>query len=578
MSDICTPEFNDQTRKMQDRVKELREQLKATQRDYTRMTQLDKQAASLKNVAGPYSRVKKPGTGEYGEPVKARQLEIDRLKRQAEELLAKGDRLNMSRAKKVMAISHNIQMAFILASKTVYEHLAFAVGGGHVGSLVADATRSVARHIPGVKGLAEQAPRYGTGLSWQAMKDRAQGLREAPRQAWNQVWNGASDRELPFSSTKHTDEFYNYLGTIADALKTPGALDKTLEVTRAIGGKVGGTHAAVKEFLTQPEFREEIGRQSRHLVKGMEKNGATTEQIAQFMNRESTQAMLSAKGVARAYTEKMQGKNVWNSSVDRWIGTLRNSNSTLANGLAWAFDMVEPIRKIGVNIADRQVSNLAGAFRALPDIFKKGEMTPERADQIMFNIGRQGVGATMVAVGMLYYTKMGGVPGTFKKKDQPKYKDSSGGEIKPGDSEFLPGSAFHGDVFGLLQIGASMAQVYQKEYGKENGAALALDALGRPTYNWFQRTIPYTDTARRISNTLDYGRGHGKYGNPWWEVLGNVTRSATVPGFLQRKAADDDPYKGFRTPHNIPQDIEMGIPGHGVPALGIPGRLDVPKH
>jgi hypothetical protein len=571
MSNICTPEFNDQTRKLQEKAKALREQLKATQRDATRLEQLEKQSAELRQAKGPYSKVNFKSDKEYGEAVKKAQLERDRLRAQADELIAKGERLSQSPAKKVLATAHNLQMAMILASKVVYEHLAYAVGGGHIGSLIADVTRSAAKHtIPGLKGIAEKAPRYGQGISWKAFKDRVQGAKEAPRQAFNQIWHGAADREVGGKVARHsTDEFYSYLGTLSEAIKTPGVLNKAMETTRAISGYVGRTHAATKEFLTQPEFRETVGRETRYLEKNLEKQGVPPEKAADFMQRESTQATLASKGVAQAFTEKMQGKNIINSAVDRWVGALEKSDSVGANALAGIFKAVEPVRKIGVNIADRQVSNLAGAGRALVDVMQKGDMTPERADRIMFNIGRQGVGATMLAVGVLYYAKMGGVPGVFTKKEQPQLKDEKGNPIKPGESEFLPKEAFHGDVFALVQIGASMMQVYEKEHGKEKGVQLALDVLGRPTYNWFERTIPYTDTARRTASTLEYGRG-------WGEVLGNILRSHVVPGFVQQKARDEDPYKGFRKQKSISDDLKVGIPGHGISGM-FGGREDVPK-
>lgn len=568
MNPGCTPEHNDKTRQMMDELEKLKAKHHEVVRAVNREKALNAKAAQHEETlrTGKVPEKVKRQPIEYPESVKKAQLKADRLARQVDEIIAKGERLNMSPAKKLLDIRTNLQMAMILASKTVYEHLGFAVVGGHLGSLISDVSRTVAKSIvPGVRGVAEGAPRYGQGLSWQALKDRygKKGFLNSPRQAWNQAWHGAADREMGGSARRTTDEFYSHLGTLADAIKTPGFLNKVMETTRAVSGKIGGTHAATKEFLAQPEFAETVGRETRYLERSMKKNGATDEQVAEFMSRESTQATIAAKGVANAYSEKMQGKNIFNSAVDRWVGALEKSDSLAANLMAGVFKQIEPIRKIGMNIADRQVSNMFGGIRAgLAAWRNKGKLTPELRDYIMFNVGRQGVGLTLLAVGALYYTKFGGVPGVFSKKEGAPVKDENGNPIIPGESDMLPASAFHGSEFGLLQIGASMMQVYQKEYGKEHGAELALDVLGRPTWNWFERTIPYTNTARITDNTLAYGRGHGKYGNPWWEVLGNNLRSLVVPSFLQQKAREDDPYKKYRTPRNLSDDIKLGIPGY----------------
>jgi hypothetical protein len=70
----------------------------------------------------------------------------------------------------------------------------------------------------------------------------------------------------------------------------------------------------------------------------------------------------------------------------------------------------------------------------------------------------------------------------------------------------------------------------------------------------FERTIPYTDQARRVSNTVQYGRG-------WSEAAGNQIRSMTVPLIVQQEAQREDPRKGYPKPRNIKEDIESGIPG-----------------
>jgi len=294
----------------------------------------------------------------------------------------------------------------------------------------------------------------------------------------------------------------------------------------------------------------------------MEKDGKTPEQIEQFMQRESTQAAISTKALERAYESKMQGKNPLSSSVDALVGTLDKSDNVGANFLGFLIKTIVPVRKVGVNVVKQGTSLMAGGVKALVAGFKKGEMTPERADYIMKNIGQQGAGAALLTAGILFYNKFGGVPGVFSKKDQPAQKDATGNVIKPGEAEGFGSEAFHGAPAAIIQIGASMAQVFQKEHGKEKGADLALDVALKPTLNWMIRTIPYTDQARRYANTLEYGRARkGGLVAGVEQIAGDTARSMTIPGVVQQYAAEQDKFKGFRKPRNVKEDIELGIPG-----------------
>lgn len=566
MTDICTPDFNDQTRKMQERVKELREQLKATQRDATRLTQVEKQSAGYREkiATGDTTRPQKPEPKPYGEAVLNAIAERNRLRSQVEELLAKGDRLNRTVAQKILGIGHDIGMAAILASLHVFPKLAYAVAGGHVGSLISDATRSVAKAvIPGVKRIAEQSPQYGQGLNWDALKGRWQGVKEAPKEILNQLKYGQALREAAFgNASRMSDEYMTHVGTMTEAIRTEGALNKTAEVVRQAAGYIGRTHAAVKEFLAQAEFREGVARESKFLANKFKEQGMTPEQVQHVMSQESTQAAIGTKALERAYESKMQGKNALSSSVDAMVGTLDRSKNPFINSLGFLFKRAFPVRKVGVNIAIRQTEHLAGGAKALVESMRDGAMTPERADYIMKNIGRQGVGAALVTAGILYYQQIGGVPGVFSKKDAPQLKDAQGNAIKPGESEGFSSETFHGAELSLLQIGASMAQVLQKEHGKEQGLDLALDVALKPTLNWYARTIPYTDQFRRWTNTMQMGRGRtGGVTAGLGEIAGDTLRSSVVPGVVQQYAASQDPYKGFRRPRNITEDVKMGIPG-----------------
>ena len=377
----------------------------------------------------------------------------------------------------------------------------------------------------------------------------------------NQVKYGQAAMESAHGKiNKMSDEYFTFAGTLKDAWQTPGLMNKISETARTVSSYVGRTHAAEKELLVQPERRETEYRVSEHLAESLKKQGLSEEEARNYMSQETVQAAIGARAVERGYDAKMQGKNAINSGIDANIGVWQRSKSAGANFAAFVFNMIEPVRKIGMNIADRQLHNIGGSAYALREAMGKDKMTPERADYIMENIGRQGVGATLLTIGALYYTKFGGVPGVFSKKDSPKKKDEAGNLLKPGESEWVGTEMFHSAEFGLLQIGASMADVYNKEYGRKKGAQLAIDTFLSPVGNWFIRTIPYTDTARRIAQTAYQGRGQ-KEGLPGTlsETAGNLA-GGFVPGAVRNVAQWTDPRPGYYRPRNFAEDVEQGVP------------------
>lgn len=564
MTQGCTPEYNQHTRDLMAKLEGLRAQAKEAARNQSRQTQLEKQSAGMKEKikAGDLSRPAKREPIQYDQGVMHALMERNRLRGQIENLIAKGDRLNRSPVKKVLGIVHDLQMGAILASWHVFKKLGYAVAGGHVQSLLGDVTRSAVRNIPGIRGIAEQSPQYGHGLNWDALKARWQGVKEAPKQALEQLNSGQATREATMGNTaRASDEYMTHIGTMAEALKTEGRLNKVAEVVRTAAGYVGRTHAAEKEFLAQPEFREGIARQSKFLIEQMQKEKMPPEAIKAAMENEVTQGTIGAKALERAYESKMQGKNPLSAGMDAFIGTLDRSDNVGANFLGFAIKTMLPIRKVGVNVAKQGTSLMAGGVKALVSAMKKGEMTEERANYIMKNIGQQGAGAVLMTAGILYLNKFGGVPGVFSKKEQPVKTDAEGNPIKAGEAEGLGTEAFHGAPFAMMQIGASMAQLYNKEYGRKNGIDFALKVAGEPTLNWLVRTIPYTDAFRRWKNTMELGRGRKEGLTAGLGEIAGDTAAGWIPGVIKQYAAETDPYKGFRKPRNIKEDLKLGIPG-----------------
>jgi hypothetical protein len=567
MTSQCTPEYNAKTRDMMDQL----EKLKATARklakpevqNKTRLTQLGKQEESLKAKVDAGHAEKSPPREKpvYNEAVFKQQAKVNELKRQIDALVQRGERLNRSPAMKVTGTILDTQRAAILATLHVFKKLGYAVGGGHLSSILADATRSGVRHI--IPSVAAQAPRYGKGLNFDALKERARGLKEAPVTALQQLTEGHASREAGYiPSSDYLQGMDHITKMFKDAANAPGALNKIAETARATASAVGRTHAAEKEFLTQPEYRESLARRFDHANDMLEKEGVPLDKRQEILGRESTHMAINAKAVADAYDAKMQGKNALNQGVNLWLSRLEKSNNTAYQMAAAVFRFFEPIRNIGVNIAVHYSGHAVGALKAAGSAIRwRNGMTEEHAEYIMKNAGQQGAGIALMAAGALFYNQLGGIPGVFSKKDQPKEKDATGNDIQPGEGIGVGTEAFHGAGMAQMQVGASMMQIFEKEYGKEKGAQLAFDVWAKPNWAWFTRNLWFADTVRRTYNTVAYGRGAKARGpEVFGEVAGNQLRSL-IPAQLQAVARDEDPRKGYPKPRNIKEDIESGIPG-----------------
>jgi hypothetical protein len=236
---------------------------------------------------------------------------VARLRGQVDALVQRGERINASPAVKVMNFVHNMHMMDILSSVHVYGKLAAAVVGGHAEAITSAASRSLAKAlIPGVRGVAEKAGRYGQGLTYGAMLERLRGLAAAPKGAMEQFKHGESQLETTHGNPAAiSDEYTQHLGTLHEAINGLYGKDKALEAARWAASLPGRTHAMVKEFLSKPEFYHSYFDRSQQMRSQLGKAGKTPEQVEEFMGRESTRATLGAKAMADAYEAKMQGKN-----------------------------------------------------------------------------------------------------------------------------------------------------------------------------------------------------------------------------------------------------------------------------
>jgi hypothetical protein len=548
----------------------------AERRDEQRGRAIDKQRAEVRRRINErdFGQPPKRERPVYGPEIAKLQELLAREKNKLQQLAAKHERLNDTRLGKTLRAIHDMRLFSILSSIAVYGKLAAAVVTRNSSQLAEEALGSVLRHVPGVSGIAAYSPRYHGRDFWRGMGAFGKGLGSAFKRSLEDLKMGQNKWDVQFGAKHLSPEYTQFMSGLADAIKTPGAGGKITETMHALAHTVASTHAAIKEFVSEPEMNVaalKIGAQMRRqlLAKGM-----SPDAIEDHMAKESVQTSILAQAYTHSLESKFQGRNFITDSVNNMLIRWEKAGGPLGKLASFAFKTEFPIRGIPMNIAKEALTSYPfGFFKALPHMlsFKglKESEKPAAADYIMKNLRKQGVGIATIALGAMFQQFFGGVPGAEKHK----------GTIKPGEAE-LPGmfatgttkfgtGAMHGPIPELLQLGASMMRVYEKEYGA-HGFDAAISALAQVYPVQAGELVPYWDEPMNWQPlTAERARREGR--PPAGALLGEMIRSGTVPAFVQQQAAGRagvlqipalaDPYKGYRKPKNIAQDIELGIPG-----------------
>ena len=561
MSDICTPEFNDQTRKLQERVKALREQLEATQRDATRLTQLEKQSTGFREkiAAGDTSPLPKREKIQYGDAVNAAVAERNRLRKQVDALIAKGEQKNRSLPEKIADGAIKLQRLFILSHVSALQKLPVAAAVRIISNRAEEAVGSVLKHIPGIKQVAEKAPRHGAGFSFKGdVVEGGKGIAEAGRKGmWDQLLKGSDELDDAYGD-KHmyADEWANLSGRVHSMMKEPAKLD---------------------------EFYRSFYKRSQHARDQLIKSGKSEAEADEYINRPSTKYLIGEAAYKDAKEAIMQGDNAIVDAVDNFK---RNLSRTSVGGKVFEklFDALVPIKKVPSNIVKETSSYAVGVVKAAVAA-RKGlaDMTPEQADYIMKNLKKQGVGAALRGVAYLAGPHLlGGLEDAFEDKKKAiaaYYAKLHGnkpleGHIRVGDTDLNPNFS-HATPMTALQAGAQFRAMREKEKnpGVFDGLKDMLSIAGS-----------YVTNEGPVIGSLSKSYRYGEEGRKLESVAGNTIAGAVVPGAVQdvAKARDYDASKdknknshlgqildewggqfNAKTRHsrNIAEDIEKGVPG-----------------
>lgn len=561
MSSICTPEFNEQTRKMQAELDELEAQAKVASRNTTRLNQVNKQTKTYQEKldAGDDSPFPKRTKFQYDDDVMQAIAERNRLRKKIDRRIEDLRRRNRSLPEKIADGAIKIQRLFILSHISALQKLPVAALVRIVSNVAEEGVGSILKHVPGIKRVAELAPRHGAGFSVRAdIVAGGKGIADAVRKGMmEQLLKGGDSLDATYGD-KHAGaaEWANLTGRVHSMMKEPAKLN---------------------------EFEKSFAKRSRHAYDQAIKKGMTEEQANEYVNRTSTKYLIGEAAYKDAMEAIMQGDNALIDATDNW---LRNLSKSSVGGKVFEklFNVMVPIKKVPANIVKETSSYAMGGIKAATAA-RKGlkDMTPEQADYIMKNLKKQGVGMGLMFIGYMAGQKiLGGIENEFdseKKRIGEYYKRLRGhepiaGHIRIGGTD-LNANFSHASPMTVMQAGAQYRAMREKE---KNGSMFdGLSDMLQIAGSYVASEAPVLGS---LSKTYQYAQKDRKAGS----IVGNIITGTIIPGALQdvAKYGDYDSRKDMNTnstlgrfldvwggqfspatrkPKNIGQDIETGIPG-----------------
>lgn len=417
---------------------------------------------------------------------------------------------NMPLTQKVADWVRRIRVAEVISSPIT----AGKIGSSSVLQLASAPAReligTVIKNIPGFRQVAERAPVEGRGFNaateLAAIKEAGtQGIRDA----LDIMKTGKSDLDVNFGPS--------------------------FETPRSWIDLIGNLHAAEKA----PAVRGAYERAFQNIEASERAAGKDV----------TTPAALRAIG-ARAYAESLRAKfqqdNVLVEAINKGINHLKRSESTGANALGLAADVMLPVRRTPTNIIADTLEHVVGLPVGVAKTgvaWAKGieNLTPTQADSIMRMMKKGTLGMPLLALGYYLSKNMGGFY-TGRRDDS----DLKPGEIKVGKLTVPSWVTAHHPVFMALQLGATVHRAQEGRTGDMGIGHGSMQAMGA-----LFEELP-------LIRAFEHGFGEHQ--------VEGLAKSLAVPQLIQWLANMQDRPTLFgttrrRTPHGIMENIETGIPG-----------------
>lgn len=529
--------------------KDLRQAYHGSPKDATRQAAIKKEIAKIEEQlrTGNFSKAKRTKP-EYDAKTQALQADLERARAKADMAMRKLQYQSKSKLYRATTLALNIGRAFILSSPTVFAHLAGASFWRLMGTLVEDTAGSAWRLVPKiseidklamVEGGGFQAGAHGRGLAAAFSKQTLKDIKD-------KLMKGQSDRQALYGKK---GEYW-----------TPHPM---LEV-------MGHLHDAIKTPIENYAFERAITRVATNTRAKMVREGMTADQIDKAFTTNSLQTQMAAAAYAESQAAKLQGANKLVDWINEQFGRMDRAGPTGQAASAILRSQM-PIVRIPTNLVKEGIELTFGVPTGLVKGFMANleKMTPGEADKVMRLLKKGTIGPALLAIGWYGYEHMGGL---YREGHKPPNKSEGYGDIGPVSHHWL-----HAPIGDVAQMGALAHYVFNedKQYAHthheqhsnlESILQASLQAGGA-----FATNVPLIEGPKALVEAT-----HGGKGFQHW--AGQMGRQYLEPGALQYAARETDqdvaghPIK--RYPRNMAQEMEMGIPGHGIGP--IPGRKDVP--
>ena len=476
----------------------------------TKAADAAEEAMGGKGVGSPgYGAWVRASAEAEGAKVEFRQV-VGRFRRQNKSLF---DRLSdlLIKARQNMVISSPKTLAKIAAASA--ERVAFG--------LPEEAAGQFWSSLPGVRKIAEAAPREGRGLSRAAeARAFASSWSEGFRDAWQTLKKGGSELDL-----LHGGE---------DKVAGKGWLDLQFRL-----------HAALKAPAVRAEY-------TRSLLKRVDAGAARGEDVT------SPAALLRIQGEAYrdAQSAKFQQENWLVDAYNKWVANLRGPDRPWqSKALGVGARVVMPVVRIPTNLVFEIGTHAFGlgtggiqAGLALARGVEK--LKPAEADAIMRQLKKGSLGAAALMIGYALPEVFGGYY-SGRRDDS----DVEAGAARVGGVQ-LPSWAMHNPLLETIQLGATVRRASDKVYkGWRQGTA---EGLMTGLAGWVEE-IPFAHQATDAAKALSHDpkeRGH---------YFGELAKSLAVPQLFQWVAGKVDsdergePVK--RKPETTWEHVKTGVPG-----------------
>lgn len=518
-----------------DRIRQAKRDLKDADatRNAVRQKQLRKDIVELelRMAKGEFEKGKRQP---YAYNEATQQLLADRnfLRRKFDRMAAEAKHQASSKPHKLMSTLLSFRRAMLLSSIQTLGKLTAAASYRVALGPIEHGVQGALGQLPGLRGIAAKAPtegRFSARAEGHAIKQTFS--RDTLRDMKAKLLHGEAVNDLLYG-------------------KFHASLHPFLEL-------VGNLHAALKTPAERNAFARAQTLAAEHETRRVFDAGMSPAEVADHMASPAMQALLGARAFEESQRAVLKNKNFVNSAYSMLHHALDNAGAegsaerTAGKTTARVLDYVFPIVKVPTNFALESTSYALGAAKAAVQLIAaKGvkNLTPEQADYIMRNLGKQTIGAALMAIGW-YNAKQ---VGTFYQSGDNKRH----GRPEEGSAFGIPKWALDTPAGMLLTIGATMHRIDAGIPKARGGIAKGTGGVGNAVLanvRGVAGSVPFFGEPGRIASDFTSTDSLGK-------GLGKELASAVVPPDVRRLATHQDNGKK-RDPKNFLDELKAGVPG-----------------